>query len=222
MNSLKTRACDIGRVSKVNIITKITRIAPLSITLVVLLLATPTAYGRGGGRGVGGHESGGHRGGERSSGMDQQGSEVSSKMHRRQHIQATKEQHSQYRNCVQSAERVRSRAREMTQAAKGKAFNREQAQQYREQLQNEIQMMEQNHQQFVEGLSEEQRAQIRGRVWKMDKARERLNAHLQTMDQELNQGEFNGKGVAKQAGEIEKAMKEWNKQYQKVASDLGV
>lgn len=222
MNSLKNRAWDMGCISKVNIITKITRIAPLSITLVVLLLATPTAYGQGGSRGAGGHDGGGHRGGERSSQMGQQRTEVGSKMHQRERIHATKEQHSQYRTCVQSAERVSSRARQMTQVAKGKAFNREQAQQYLEQLRNEIQMMEQNHQQFVEGLSEEQSAQIRERVRKMDKARERLNAHLHTIDQQLNQGEFNGKGVAKQAGEIEKAMKEWNKQYQKVGSDLGV
>jgi hypothetical protein len=154
--------------------------------------------------------------------MGQHGREMGIQQQRHQRVHATEQQHSQYRTCVHSAERVRSRAREMTEAAKGKAFNREQAHQFREHLRNEIQTMEQNHQQFVEGLSQEQRTHIRDRLREMDRTRERVNAHLQTIDQELRQGEFNGKRVANQAGEIEKAMKAWNQQYQNVGSDLGV
>lgn len=187
----------------------------------MLFVSSTVVWGRGG-RGSGGHGGGSYRGGDRSSGMSQPASEAGFQMHQRQRIQATKQQRSQYRTCLQSAERVRFRARDMIQAAKGKSFNSEQAQQHRKEFRNEIQTMEQHHKQFVEGLSQEQKAHIRERLRNMDRARERVNAHFQMMDQELNRVEFNDKGVVTQAGEIEKAMQAWNQQYQKVGSDLGV
>jgi hypothetical protein len=208
------------RLFYLNIKTKMTKLLALLAGLSLFLIPMPTVHARGGGGGGAG--GGGYGGGGHPSPMEQHGLETGIQEQRRQRVHTTEQQHSQYRTCVHSAERVRTRAREMTQAAKGQAFNREQAQQFREQLRNEIQMMEQNHRQFVGGLSQEQRTHIRERLREMDRTRERVNAHLQTMDQELRQGEFNGKRVAGQAGEIEKAMKAWHQQYQNVGSDLGV
>lgn len=187
----------------------------------MLFVSSTVVWGRSG-VGSGGHEGGGYRGGERSPGTGQPASESRFQIHQWQHIRGTKQQHTQYQTCIQSVERGCSRAREMRQAAEGKSFNREQAQHHREHLRNGIQRMEQHHQHFVEGLSQEQKARIRERLRNMDRARERVNAHFQAMDQELNRGQVNDKGVAKQVGEIEKAMKAWNQQYQKVGSDLGI
>jgi chromosome segregation ATPase len=110
----------------------------------------------------------------------------------------------------------------MGQAAKDMKFSQDQVRRQHEQLRSQIHTMEEGHQQFMGSLSDSQRRQMRNRIQKMDRARNRVNTHFQRMDQEISRPNLDRKHIAQQAGDMEKSMKEWQKQYQKVGSDLGV
>jgi len=139
-----------------------------------------------------------------------------------QRIRATDQQRVQYRNLVQAANRVRTRAREMVRLAKRAGGGYEQ---YREQyveLQNELQLLRQQDEEFVAGLSEEQRAATEERDDKMDKELDELNVWMEAMDDELKQSKPEPKKLEKQAQEVEKIAKTWQEESGRLASDLSV
>jgi len=74
----------------------------------------------------------------------------------------------------------------------------------------------------MNGLSAEQKDALQNRTQNMNQIRERVNNQYQQMDAELNQEEPNGKLVRDRARDMEKAMKEWQKEYRKMQGDLGV
>jgi TRAP-type C4-dicarboxylate transport system substrate-binding protein len=82
--------------------------------------------------------------------------------------------------------------------------------------------MQQEHDRFAQGLSEEQRAALQDRIRKMDQARDRVHTQSQQMDQEMSQANPNAQRVATQAREMEKAVKEWQKQYRSLGSEIGI
>jgi uncharacterized protein (DUF3084 family) len=82
--------------------------------------------------------------------------------------------------------------------------------------------MQQEHDRFAQGLSEEQRAAVQDRIRKMDQARDRVHTQSQQMDQEMSQANPNAQRVATQAREMEKAVKEWQKQYRSLGSEIGI
>lgn len=82
--------------------------------------------------------------------------------------------------------------------------------------------MQQEHDRFMNGLSDEQRAGMQGRTRSMDQARDRLNNRVQQLDDELAKPEPDRKRMREHATEVEKAMKEWQKQYRNMGSDMGI
>jgi len=82
--------------------------------------------------------------------------------------------------------------------------------------------MQQEHDRFMNGLSDEQRAGMQDRIRSMDRSRDRLNNRLQQLDGELAKAEPDRKRIREHATELDKAMKEWQKQYRNMGSDMGI
>jgi len=202
----------------------------LALAAIVSLTASPVLYAQRGGGGGGQRGGGGGMQGQgptttgqqRGAQQGQGGAQMGTRDQQRQRIHATDQQQDQYRTSTQAADRVRTQARDMAKAAKGGGVNNEEFRQQHTQLRNEIQTMQQEHDRFAQGLSEDQRASLQDRIRRMDQARDRVHTQSQQMDQEMTQANPDGKRVATQAREMEKAMNEWQKQYRNVASDLSI
>jgi chromosome segregation ATPase len=110
----------------------------------------------------------------------------------------------------------------MAEAAKGGGANNPEFREQHQRLREEIRTMQQEHDRFMQALSEEQRAAMQDRIRKMDQARERLHTQLQGMDQELNQANPDPKRLETQTREMERATREWQKQYRSMGSDMGI
>lgn len=202
----------------------------LALAAIVSLAASPVLYAqRGGG---GGGQRGGAGGGQgqrptttgRPQGgqQGQVGAQTGTRDQQRQRIHATDQQGNQYRTSTQAADRVRTQARDMAKAAKGGGVKNEEFRQQHAQLRNDIQTMQQDHDRFAQGLSEEQRAAVQDRIRRMDQARDRLHTQSQQMDQEMSRANPDAQHIATQAREMEKAMKEWQKQYRSLGSEIGI
>jgi chromosome segregation ATPase len=170
--------------------------------------------GRGGGRGPQQETAGQPRGPM----ADRGGPSVQE----RQRIRATDRQRVQYKNLVQAANRVRTRARVMARLAKRAGGSYEQFREQYVALQGELQLMRQEHEEFVGGLNEEQRAASQERDKEMEKDLDELNVWMEAMDEELKQGEPEPKKLEKQAREVEKAVKDWQADTRRLASDLSI
>lgn len=201
------------------------------VLILTVLLLTPSlglfAQGRGGG--------GGGQHGQRSAGGPQQPGQrpdtgrpadaqrgPQAGRQDRQRIHATEQQREQHRTCDQVANRVRTRARAMAQAAKGGGFNNEEFRRQHEQLREEIRAMHQERDRFATGLTPEQGEALQDRIRAMDQSRDRVNQPLQDLDRELAQREPDRKRLAEYSRELEKAMKEWQKRHREMGSDLGI
>lgn len=204
----------------------------------LVLAAAPILVAQGrGGQGGGGPQSGmgqqgqpgmgqqGQQPGMGQSGSPQdmgQGQQQANRDQQRQRIHATDQQRNQYNTCTQSADRVRTHARTMADAARGGGANNQEVRQQQQQLRNEIRTMQQENQRFMKGLSDEQRAEMQDRIRSMDRSRDRLNTCLQQMDDELAKAEPDRKRIREHATELDKAMKEWQKRYRNLGSEMGI
>ena len=159
------------------------------------------------------------RGGQQGQG---QGQQQGARDRQRQRIHATDQQGDQYRASTQACDRVRTQARVMAKAAKGGGVNNPEFRQQHAQLRKEVQTMQQEQDRFMQGLSDEQRAVLQDRIRKMDQARDRIHMQSQEMDQEMSQASPNRQRIATQAREMERAMKDWQKQYRGLGSDMGI
>jgi chromosome segregation ATPase len=139
----------------------------------------------------------------------------------RDRIQATSQQRDRLRTCDQTADQLRTQARQMARDARGTQFNADHARQQRDQIRERLQTMQQEHEQLMTGLSTEQKEALQNRIQNMNQIRERVNTQLQQVDAELNQGSPDAKLVRERAQDIEQSMKEWQKQYRKMQSDMG-
>ena len=185
------------------------------VFLTAFLLAMPLASAQGRGGGGQGRPQG------QGQGQQGRGSEMGKGTMQRDRIRATGQQRDQIRTCDQSMDRVRTRARDMAQTSAGKNFNAEQARQQRNQLRNEVRIVEQEHTRLMQGLSGEQREGFQQQIRTMEQNRERIRTRLQEMDQELAAENPNGKKVAEHARAIEQEMKEWQKTNRKMATEMG-
>lgn len=182
-----------------------------------LLLASPAfaTQGRPGGAGQGRQQrpTTGQRQGQTTSGrgtMD------------RQRIRATDQQRDQLRDCTQTADRIREQARDMDRLTRSKTFEAAKARQQRDQIREQLRTMEQQHQQLMNGMSQEQQAALRNRVERMSQIRERVNNQLGRLNEELAKPDPNGKQVRKTAQQLEKEMNRWKSQYRSMESEMGV
>ncbi len=81
--------------------------------------------------------------------------------------------------------------------------------------------MQQEHEQLMSGLSTQQQEAMQSRIQNMQQIRERVDNHLQQVNTALNQDNPDASLVRQQARDMEQAMKEWQKQYRKMQSEMG-
>lgn len=140
----------------------------------------------------------------------------------RQRIRANNQQRDQLRTCTQTADRIRQQARDMDRLARSKTFDAAKARQQRDEIRNHVRTMEQEHQQLMNGMTQEQQTALRIRTERMNRIRERVNNQLGRLDEELAKPDPNRKQVAKTAQQISKEMNQWKSQYRAMEHEMGV
>ena len=113
------------------------------------------------------------------------GSQTQMRDQERLRIRATDQQQKQLQNCSQSAERLRSRVRQMSRISAGQKIGSERAKQWREQLGTELANMNQEHERLMNGLSSEQRSAVQIQTKEMQTSRTRLNDIAEAVEIEL-------------------------------------
>jgi chromosome segregation ATPase len=191
-------------------------------TLVIVLgLSLPLWAQRGGGGGGGAGSLGqrqGTMGQQRGPMMDRSGPSAQERLR----IRASDQQRVQYRSLTAAMNRVRTRAREMARLAKRTGGSYEQFRAQYVELQNEFERMREQHEDFVDGLSDEQEAATKEREKGMAKDLDELNVWMEAMDDELKQSEPDAKKLEKQARQAEKAAKNLQDGSRRLAQDLSI
>ena len=82
--------------------------------------------------------------------------------------------------------------------------------------------MREQHEDFVDGLSDEQEAATKEREKEMAKDLDELNVWMEAMDDELKQSEPDAKKLEKQARQVEKAARGLQDGSRRLAQDLSI
>ena len=190
------------------------RLAAQILVLVLAFSCSLWAQRGGGGRGGGPQQDMGQQRGMTGRGgpSAQEG----------QRIRATDKQRGQYRSLAQAMNRVRTRAREMAHVAKKGGGGHELFRAQYVELRDEVGLMQEQQEDFVDELSEEQQAATEARVKEMAKDLDELNVWMEAMDEELKQTEPDAKKLEKQARDVEMAAKKWQADSRRLASDLSI
>lgn len=189
----------------------------------LLLLTMATAQRRGGGAGMPAGQSGQHgaagQHGQMGTGTGM-GTGIGTHDQQRLRIHATDQQRQQLRDCTQSADQLRTRTRDMARQSKKSAITPEQAKQWREQLRHEVRVMNQNHEQFMAGLSQEQKAASQLTLQQMEQSRNRLLKASELLENELIAPELQSDRIREQARETERAAHQLRKHQTDLVAQL--
>jgi hypothetical protein len=191
------------------------------ILIALLCTALPLAFpqGRGG-------QKGGSQGSGQGQGQGQQGRSAGSDRgygntdRERDRVHASQQQRDQVKNCDRSADAVRNQARKMGKYGQGGGFNAGNARRDRDQLQEQVRAMQQEHQRLMQGLNPGQQQALESHVRNMNRLQERLNTHMENMNGELGKDAPDGKCLAEQGREMERVSQEWREQYRAIQSKL--
>jgi hypothetical protein len=195
----------------------------LSIFLLITAAALPQGRGGAGGKGTGQGSSGqsggyGRQGqGPQGQGQGQQGDPSGGGQQEQKHIRATEEQRDQIKDCEKEAKNIRNQVQRMAQTPAGK-FNADEARRRMDQIQNQLRVMEQEHERLMNGLDESQRQAFGEQIQNANRLREEFQSRLRLMNSELGQPNPDPERVRERAREMEQTMKAWEKEYQAVYS----
>jgi hypothetical protein len=179
----------------------------------ILLLVVSIGFSQGRGRsqrqGQGSNQGQGQGQGQSPG---QRGAQAGSADMEQKRIHATRKQRDQIRSCDKLADGIRKQARKMAQAS-GRKFNIGEANRQRHQIQEQFRVMEQEHEQLMNGLDATQRQAWQEHIRNANQLRQQVNTHLQQMDTEMNSANPDSKRIAEYARVIEQTMNDWRKQY---------
>jgi len=189
------------------------------IVIAFLCAALPLAFpqGRGGQRG-GGQSSGQGQGQQGRPGGSDRG--FGNTDRERDRVNVSPQQRDQVKNCDRSADAVRKQADKMGKYGQGGGFNAGNARRDRDQLQEQVLAMQQEHQRLMQGLNPGQQQALESHVRNMNRIQGRLNTHMENMNGELGKDAPDAKRVAEHAREMERVSKEWREQYRAIQSRL--
>jgi len=190
----------------------------LIVLIACLIMAPPLtlAQGRGGQGGTG--QNAGYGQGQQGAGATEMGSGSINRQRDRVHV--SQQQQDQIGSCDRSMDAVRNQARQMGKYSKNGAFNADKARQDGKQLQERVRVMQQDHERLMQGLNQGQQQALESHVRNMAQLQERLNIHMQKLDDELGKSDPDVKQVTTQARELERISKEWKEQYRSIQSQL--
>ena len=116
------------------------------------------------------------------------------------------------------ADGIRKQARTMAQTS-GHTFNAEEARQQRNQIQTQLQTMNKEQEQLMQGLSSGQRQALGERIQNMNQLQQQMNTQLRQMNSELDPPNPDSEKVSKQARNMEQTMDKWRKEYKALSSE---
>lgn len=185
------------------------------------LMVAASMYGqRRGSGGMQGNQSAGR--GAQSMSTGGSGQQMQIRDQQRLRLHTTDQQMQQSRTCTQSMERVRTRLRTMSRISKTQPISSAQASQWREQLRNDVQTMDQEHTRLMNGLSPEQQDAVRNRAQQMQATREQFQNMSEALEMELALEAPEPAKVRQQALEMESAVNKIRTQQQQLNNDLGI
>lgn len=189
------------------------------ILIALICTALPLAFPQGkGGQRIGGRGSGQGQGQQGRSGSSDRG--YGNTERERDRARVSRQQRDQVKNCDRSADAVRNQARKMAKYGQGAGFDADNARRDRDRLQEQVRIMQQEHQRLMQGLNPGQQQALESHIRNMNRLQERLNAHMENMNSELGKNAPNGMRVAEQARELERVSREWREQYRAMQSRL--
>lgn len=198
-----------------------------TLRLAVILIFTPAiafAQGPGGGSARAGGQGQGSRPGAGTGATTSRGTMDRDRIQQRDrlHTMATDQQRTEYRTCDELADRIRTRARDMSKSADGKGLSVGAMRQQRDQLREQVRTMDQEHQRMMQGLNDDQRDFIQNRSRTMEQIQSRINMRLQEMNQELAKENPDGKRISRMARDIERDMNRWRNEHSRIGEALGL
>jgi hypothetical protein len=140
----------------------------------------------------------------------------------RQRIHATDQQRDQFRACTQSQDRVRTQARDISRVGQRAGSSSNDARRQRDQLREQVRIMQQEHQRLMQGLGPEQQEAARQQIREMQRVEERLQTRMQELDAAVDAPSFDFTSVSARARQVERAMEQWQKQHRKLGSQIGM
>jgi outer membrane murein-binding lipoprotein Lpp len=198
----------------------------LSIVLLTAVAAYPQRGGGGGGRGSGGSGGWGQggqqgqygQGGQQGQQGQQGGMQSGNGQTERERARINSRQRQQLGECSKSADGLRKQARDMAKKSGGKNFNAGEARQQFSKLQEQVQTMNQEHEQLMQGMDAGQQEALQSRIRSMNRLQTQLKEQVRQMNSELEPADPDARRIREQARKMEKTMEELKKQYNTMAS----
>ena len=134
----------------------------------------------------------------------------------RDRIRLNDTQGEQLRDRIRATDQTRDQMRTMLRDYDNAGLTAAQGQEHQIRIREQFRNMEQEHQQFMNGMDNEQRDRWRNRVMTMEQQQAKIANRLQLMEQEMNNGQFDRIRQRNWVRENERAMKEWREQYHKI------
>jgi chromosome segregation ATPase len=119
-----------------------------------------------------------------------------------------------YRTCHQTLEQARTQAHKLSSGANGQGFNIDALDQQHKELLEQFRTLKANREQFLSDLSEEQQKSIQVHNQSMQQIHDRIQAHLETIQQEFTGSNLHLVVVANEAKAAEREMKSYHKHLQ--------
>ena len=139
-----------------------------------------------------------------------------------QRIHLPDQQRDRYKDCAAAADRIRLQARDLAKVAKGSGFNSATAREQRDRLRDHVGTMFQEHDRFMSKFGDNAQARLQDRRRQLHQDRERIHAHLQAVDHQLERSVPDRQRVRAEAREVKRAVRAWQKHYRQLGYDLGV
>jgi hypothetical protein len=137
------------------------------------------------------------------------------------HIELTKsEQRSLFRHCVYTAKVTQGHMDELTHSALPQPKVDEIRQHLRE-VQSVVASMFDDHKRLRDSLTEEQWTASKDQILALEKLRADIQAYIQGIDVELQIPDPDAKMFIRYGKKIRTALKEWQKQHQRMAAAIG-
>jgi chromosome segregation ATPase len=193
------------------------RTSLLTITFAALLAISPATFGGGGKHGGG---SGGGQGGQ-GQGTQGQGSQSRQTQRSQARVHATSAQQNQYQAACANGTQARQQVRSMIKSQKKAGGDASQARSGRDQLANSVQAIDQEHRQLVNSLDSDQQIALHDRVRQSTRLVEDLDERHRSLDRALADPATDSAVLAKQARDLDRAVKAWQKEYRKLGAEMG-
>ncbi len=140
----------------------------------------------------------------------------------RSRTQVTDQQRSQYRICNQSLEKLRDRSRDMAEATAAPSINTETVSRNQNQIREHFRSLEQYRAELYQGLSQQQRKNAQQRMRQLDQLRDRIQRHLNAIDQTIGAPNLDKHRLVEEARLTERATRAYQLHFHELGDEIGM